>query len=340
MTKLYDAFLSYNSSDKQQVAEIARWLVVEAKLTIWFDEWNLIPGHPIQEELENALASSMCCVFFLGQSGMGPWQNEEMRTAQAEQVSRRIRRVVPVLLPGSVRPLQESNLPGFLRRRAWVTFRKSKKDQDALLRLMCGIKGIPPGPHVAESSASASSRFCPYRGLEVFREEDKDIFFGRDSVNERLLLHLSNHRFLAILGPSGSGKSSVVQAGLLPFLRDGNTLVTYFTPRERPLEELAFSLHRIASGEESSEKIHDRLSDSKNALHFISRELIDAAQMRRLVIVIDQFEELFTHCHDEDECQHFQAVLLTAVERPTASTTVILTLRSDFLGKMCCISRS
>jgi hypothetical protein len=62
--KKYDAFLSHNSQDKPLVEQIARWLTQEAKLTVWLDKWNLIPGEPWEEDLENALDQSRCCVVF------------------------------------------------------------------------------------------------------------------------------------------------------------------------------------------------------------------------------------------------------------------------------------
>jgi len=72
MSKRYDAFLSYNSSDKSLVEDIARWLVDEARLRVWFDDWEIVPGSPFQEALENALTMSTSCVVFLGANGIGP----------------------------------------------------------------------------------------------------------------------------------------------------------------------------------------------------------------------------------------------------------------------------
>ena len=102
--KKYDAFLSHNNQDKPVIEEIAHWLLEEAKLSIWLDKWNIVPGDPWQEELEYALDQSKCCVFFIGKNGIGPWQNEEMRSALEDRVSKNSIRIIPVLLPGSNRP--------------------------------------------------------------------------------------------------------------------------------------------------------------------------------------------------------------------------------------------
>ncbi|MFC2146566.1 toll/interleukin-1 receptor domain-containing protein [Acidobacteriota bacterium] len=162
MKNKYNAFLSHNNQDKSIVEEIAQWLEDKANLTVWLDKWNLIPGDPWQEEIEKALDESQCCVVFLGPNGIGPWQNEEMRTAIEERVSKQTIRVVPVLLPGAVRPGQESKLPRFLRRLTWVVFQQNWNEEYALHRLVCGIKGIPPGKDTKKTEAD----ICSYRGLE------------------------------------------------------------------------------------------------------------------------------------------------------------------------------
>ncbi len=318
-----DAFLSHNSVDKPLVKEIGRRLENKAGLRVWLDEWDLVPGEPWQEGLEKALNDSKCCVVFLGARGLGAWQNEEMRVALAERVAHGGLRVVPVLLPGAIRPQQESELPAFLRRLTWVRLAKDLKDEASLHRLVCGIGGVAPGRPAADAV-----EVCPYRGLEVFRPEDRRFFFGRDALVERLLDYLEGNRFLAVVGPSGSGKSSVVQAGLIPELEDGETLIEILTPQEHPLEELAFSLCRRfpQGGSPPPEEFLGRLRKSGEALHFIARELADATGAKRIFLVIDQFEELFTQTADDKERRRFVANLLGAVEG-SGPTSIILTMR-------------
>ena len=142
--KKYDAFLSLNSQDRSAVEKIAYWLQEKENLSIWLYTWNVIPGDPLQEGMEQALSESNCCVIFLGPSGLGPWQNEEMRTALADRVSDTNFRVIPVLLPNGNHSANKWELPSFLRRLAWVEFDSSLQDEDALHRLVCGIRGIPP----------------------------------------------------------------------------------------------------------------------------------------------------------------------------------------------------
>ena len=122
MATSFHVFLSHSSADKPAVEELARRLAKEG-IQAWLDKWNLIPGGPWQPAIEKALAESETCAVFLGLSGFGPWQNEEMRAAIDRRVcdtGRRFR-VIPVLLPAAERP-ERSSLPTFLAATTWVEF--------------------------------------------------------------------------------------------------------------------------------------------------------------------------------------------------------------------------
>ncbi|HEY6249631.1 MAG TPA: TIR domain-containing protein [Candidatus Angelobacter sp.] len=144
MSKSFDVFLCHSKHDKQAVERIARNLV-QIGLQPWFDNWNLIPGEPWQEGIEEALDSCGTCAVFLGPAGIGPWQNEEVRAALDRRVTERNRnfRVIPVLLPGAS-GVQSARLPAFLARATWVEFVRGIDDGDALQRLVCGIRGVAP----------------------------------------------------------------------------------------------------------------------------------------------------------------------------------------------------
>lgn len=98
----YDVFLSHNSKDKPAVETLAVRLTDEARLRVWLDKWNLIPGEPWQEEIERALDQAHTCAVFLGPHEFGGWHHEEMRAALNRRVADRTPkfRVIPVLLPG------------------------------------------------------------------------------------------------------------------------------------------------------------------------------------------------------------------------------------------------
>src|SRR5262245_4706719 len=120
-TKQYHVFLSHSSNDKAHVEKIAVRLEDEAGLTPFLDKWHLVPGEAWQEALEEALDDSETCAIFLGPMGLGPWENEEMRSALDERVRKNSFRVIPVLLPGA-NIKDKKTLPRFLRRLTWIDF--------------------------------------------------------------------------------------------------------------------------------------------------------------------------------------------------------------------------
>jgi hypothetical protein len=221
----YHAFLSHNGADKSLVEELA-YELEKRGLSCWLDKWNLVPGNRWQEEIELALGRCDTCVVFFGPHGLGPWHNEEMRLAIQRRVDARERRmrVLPVILPGGQRA-KESEVPGFLQGTTWVKFKESIKEEDALHRLECGIRGIPPG---RRPGATISEGECPYLGLKTFQPEDATLFFGRVAKIQELVDRFRNNfgtlreeRFLSLIGASGSGKSSLALAGLIPAIGRG-----------------------------------------------------------------------------------------------------------------------
>jgi hypothetical protein len=238
-TRLYDVFLSHTSAAKDAVEAIARRLEDEATLSPFLDRWHLIPGNPWQEELKQAFDTSRTCAVFIGPHGIGPWENVEMRSALDDRVKRSGFRVIPVLLPGAVLA-ERGTLPRFLSSSTWVDFRSGLQDAEAFRRLLAGIRGQPPG-RAEIRATSPQDAVCPYQGLAVFDEADAPFFFGREADTQHLLEQLRTQRFLAIIGPSGSGKSSVVRASVLPKWREGalpgSEGWTYllFHPRAYPL---------------------------------------------------------------------------------------------------------
>lgn len=159
----FDVFLSHNGRDKEAVEYLARRLVQEAKLRPWLDKWELVPGEAWQEALEAGLGASRTCAVFLGPEGVGPWQNEEMRAALSDRVSREGFRVIPVLLPGALQP-EGKELPRFLSRLTWVDFNvpEGLKDDIAFGRLVAGVRGVAPGsdsrPGTAPSPEAETKR--------------------------------------------------------------------------------------------------------------------------------------------------------------------------------------
>ncbi|MBA2451374.1 MAG: hypothetical protein H0V51_25440, partial [Chloroflexi bacterium] len=203
----------------------------------------------------------------------------------------------------------------------------------AFQALVCAIQGVPFGPG---TPIAPRDDVCPYRGLQQFDEAHADFFFGREGDVQRLVEKLKAGRFLAVLGPSGSGKSSVVRAGLVPALRRGalpgseSWTIRVLKPGGRPLTELATHLAELGRGGAMQDTL-DRLATDARTLD-LGGALALAGQPEgaRLVWVVDQFEEVFTLCRDEAERRGLLQNLLYAATVPEGRSVVVLTMRADF----------
>jgi WD40 repeat protein len=180
----------------------------------------------------------------------------------------------------------------------------------------------------------------PYKGLRAFQESDSDDFFGREALVQKLLDRLQElhplARFLAVVGPSGSGKSSVVKAGVIPALRKNaipasdKWFIVEMLPGLHPLDEIESALLKIAVTPPVALSNLLR-ADEKGLGEAVKRVLPDDAA--ELLLVIDQFEEVFTQVESENERTHILNSLRAAILDPASRLRVIVTLRADFYDR-------
>ncbi|MEO8625257.1 MAG: adenylate/guanylate cyclase domain-containing protein [Candidatus Limnocylindrales bacterium] len=187
---------------------------------------------------------------------------------------------------------------------------------------------------------------APYRGLQVFDERDAGQFFGREEIVAALVDQLRGARFLALIGASGSGKSSILRAGLIPALADEKTRwrVLLLTPTAHPLEALADALEPDASPARLASLVDDMRADPRSLAVALRPKGGSAAGAHgRVLVAVDQLEEVFTLCRDESERNAFLGALVhasglddgaadTAPDRDRA--TVLATLRADFYAAL------
>ncbi|MEM6451706.1 MAG: WD40 repeat domain-containing protein, partial [Cyanobacteria bacterium P01_D01_bin.105] len=194
----------------------------------------------------------------------------------------------------------------------------------------------------------------PYKGLAAFKESDADRYYGREAQIERLWQRFQSlyaqsdvPRFLPILGPSGCGKSSLARAGFIPELArnplpgKAHMRVAVLVPGARPLEALAGVLAKAVTDDpfpvekaEEFERVLKKTNDvgECEGLRRIANMIPDIRDTP-LVILVDQFEEVYSLCKEPEQRQAFINNLLHAASEPTGEVSVVITLRSDFLGE-------
>ena len=332
-SRTYDVFLSYNSRDHQAVERVGLWLK-ENGLTCFMDRWYLVPGTSWQSALQEALKESKAVVVFLGPGEMG--------AVAAARAPARPRPpdglgmpVVPVLLPGADPPL------GFLSLNIWVDLRTRLDEERPLTVLAGAVRGLAPAELKAGEQAAANT-VCPFRGLLPYREEDApSSSAGRTTPTDSSPPSM-RHPFVAVVGASGSGKSSVVRAGLVPRLRadrDKVWDVVTMVPTARPLNSLVIALSSLVwpaldDEVDRREKANEKTASLEKGTLSL-RDLVEIALNKqpgtqRLLLVVDQWEELYTLCRDDKLIRSFTDQLLDASQ--TELLSVVFTCRGDFYG--------
>jgi DNA-binding SARP family transcriptional activator/WD40 repeat protein len=176
----------------------------------------------------------------------------------------------------------------------------------------------------------------PYKGLRAFQETDTGDFHGRDALKDELLEAIQAHRLVAVVGSSGSGKSSVVRAGLIPALRSGalpgsrGWLLTDMFPGSYPFEELEAALRRVAV-EDAGNLVDELRSGETGLLRLVKRILPEDDS--ELFLVIDQFEELFSLVEDQETRRLFLDALTALTTDGRGRVRVVVTLRADFFDR-------
>ncbi|MDT9340096.1 caspase family protein, partial [Trichodesmium erythraeum 21-75] len=201
----------------------------------------------------------------------------------------------------------------------------------------------------------------PYRGLSYFRQQENDgvFFHGRTSLTDKLIKLVKDNNFVAVLGASGSGKSSLLRAGLLYQLKRGQKIsgsdrwfyIAPFTPEESPLKSLLKSLGKsLGEIKIKGEKVEGLIQficqteaeqTEGKKVDFLTKELIeekliefiDVVEAERVIMVMDQFEESFTLCKTHQERLDFFDCFLAVLERRGEKFCVVLGIRADFLGR-------
>ncbi len=177
----------------------------------------------------------------------------------------------------------------------------------------------------------------PYRGLSAFREQDVANFFGREAEVEELLVALENNNFVSLIAASGCGKTSLINAGLIPRLRQNDSLIiVQCSPQHNPFNELVYALVDQLNHNEIEDKLEECNSfvtgiknDSLKLSHLVQRVI---KPNKRLLLIIDDFEQLY-YLNSDPKLQHRFIDSLLDIDKNIIPVTLLISIRTDFLKK-------
>jgi WD40 repeat protein len=331
--------LSHSGIDTEAAAALkARILATPAArergLSVWFDKDDLRAGEPWQSQLEEAIGKSQAFAVYVGSRGVVNWVDAEVRLGLSRAITEPDYRFVPILAGAAPGP---GALPGFARQFQGVSDVEARPEQfDRLMQAVLG--GAEAGQLQLETE--------PFFGLRAIDESRSHLFFGREMETEALVALVHRTPLVLVTGDSGSGKSSLVRAGLVPRFRGGSLAlldggrpedtiwhVVTTRPRNHPFRQLGDAVDEAAKGLALSLADRGTLHDwaASGELDKVRRALrCDLPPERvRVLLVVDQFEELLT-ITPSDLRAPFIDLLLELSDPTEGRHRVVLTMRHDY----------
>jgi energy-coupling factor transporter ATP-binding protein EcfA2 len=325
-------FISYSRKNEAFAERLARDLG-DAGLDVWIDLRQIQGGERWQQEIFRGLERAEFVVLCLSPAAIASeWVQREVTTAHKAG-----KRIYPIMVEESFKQLQDNAALNWLTEVQFIRFEgRYEAAFTELLQALPGGRGV--GTYDVFDPATIVN---PFKGLEAFQQRDAAYFFGREDLIKRALTRLRRTRFLAVVGASGSGKSSLVRAGIIPQLRAGalagsdKSPVIIFTPGSDPVNALAERLHPLVvphDGRYSLDVMRQLLREQPGSLvPLMELTLADLPDVSRFVLVIDQFEEVFTRAGEKERDQFITAIV-HAAKLEGSRALMIATMRADFFG--------
>jgi len=350
-------FISYNSKDGAIVNKIANDLNVQKDCTILYDQLFLEPGKNWIAQLEQALKETKAGLIFIGDYGIGNWQEIEIVNLLNTHHSQNNFLLIPVMLPTQGDNLY-NNLPFYLKNIQWFQYNEDQH-QHCIASLLNEIRNNRESIRFNEAN--------PYKGLKAFEKEDALYYFGRTFEINRFFNQKCNfaqgikpgvNNFCAIVANSGDGKSSFVKAGILAALANSkfenseNWIPVITNPGNNAIEKLCIALYDVITPKTFQtlktplgDKINTRQleQDILNYEDALARTLRETTK-QTIVIYIDQFEEILTN-HPIGESTKVGVVEVdneTIIQqylnnidraRKEENVVIVISLRADFANR-------
>jgi hypothetical protein len=334
-------FLSHSGIDTEAAKALKARIVASPAaraqgLQVWFDKEDLRAGEPWQSQIEEAIRQSHAFAVYVGSKGVVNWVEVEVRLALNRAITEPNYRFVPILSGAAPGP---EALPGFARQFQGVFDVEAQPDQfDKLMRAV--LDGVAAGQLQLETE--------PFFGLRAIDESRSHLFFGREQETEALLARVQRTSLVLVTGDSGSGKSSLVRAGLAPRFRGGALAfldgarpedaiwhIVTMQPRNHPFRQLGDAVDDAAKGLGLSLADRGALTDwaASGDIEKVRRSLrCDLPPERvQVLLVVDQFEELLTITPPERH-EPFIDLLLELADPADGHHRIVLTMRHDYVN--------
>ena len=327
-------FISYSRRNKNFAERIARDLD-DAGLDVWVDFRQIQGGEPWQEEIFRGIERADFIVACLSPPAVqSVWVKKEILTAREQG-----KLIIPVMVVRALDELRADEELIWLTDIHIINFEKGYEETfPELLEALPGRRAI--GAYDLFDPENIPN---PFKGLQSFQQTDADFFFGRETLIDKALNRLQTTRFLGVVGASGSGKSSLVRAGIIPKLRKGaldgseKWLMAIFKPGNKPIESLAKRILPVIPEEHQEtynlNTLMATFRQPERVIDLMEQIWADRTEQTRILIVIDQFEEVFTRA-SESERVPFLKTMLVAATSPKSRAKIIITMRADFFGNL------
>ena len=332
-----DIFISYASKDNVFVDRLRDDLRAHG-FNYWIDVEGLTGGTPSWEKaIRQAIQESTAVVWVVSPASfVSPYVRDEISISRM----RSERKIIPVWVDGD----EWLNCVPIGTGEIQYADMRGARYKEGLDKLIKALKGHLPELVVKVEEPTPIPKGVeprnPYKGLHAFTEKDAGDFFGRSTLVATLTRTLHERlqperpRFLAVLGVSGAGKSSVVMAGLIPTLKQGGiphsqdwTYLPRIAPGKHPIEALADALHTKLP----NHALSTIETDLKAGGRYLSR-LVKGLEGKHVFLYVDQFEEIFTLTQDPQERQQFIDLLTTASTDSDGKLITVVSMRADFYG--------
>lgn len=329
-------FLSHAGADTDAALTLAKRLEKNG-FQVWIDREKLTNYENWQKQIEDGIEGADVFLLYVTAQGVRNWVDAELRAALVHNRNHPTFQFVAALGPGG----EGEKLPLFARSEgSWIELGGKPEDADLSGLIDALLKdGTEKPVRVLEPNES------PYLGLRSFTEETAHLFFGREHDVQSLLKSLRRTRFLTVVGASGCGKSSLVRAGLCPALRHGwlerfrgwkEWRIASFRPGDAPFLSAARAIGELRKEGDTTHARADAKLEAFERKSSNEAALLDAVIHQvptdaRVLLVIDQFEELFRGVAPEERRLFLRHLSYAATHQVQPELYVVTTMRSDFL---------